>query len=115
MSELSCCRHHQIVFTRQGCDICTMQYALRQLEAERDALREALARPVSDEEYENDANYTAWVCFSNGGIHIADSDTSKALKVWRRSGINAMLAARLAAATERNAGCNSPANQQGGG
>lgn len=50
MSELSCCRHHQIVFTRQGCDICTMQYALRQLEAERDALREALTRPVSDAE-----------------------------------------------------------------
>ena len=53
-----------------------------------------LMAPVSDEEYENDRNYTAWVCFSNGGIHIADSDTNKALKVWRRSGIDALLAER---------------------
>lgn len=31
--------------------------------------------------------YVAWICFSNGGIHICDSDTDKAFKVWRKGPI----------------------------
>lgn len=88
MSELSCCRHHQIVFTRQGCDICTMQYALRQLEAERDALREALTRPVSDAEAYRFRNHY-------GGTTLPDYWIKIALELFRES--------RLAAATKVNA------------
>lgn len=38
-------------------------------------------------EIENE--YVAHLCFSNGGIHICDSDTDKAFKVWRRSALEA--------------------------
>ena len=51
------------------------------------------AKPVQPWSEKEDDNYVAYLCFSNGGLHIADSDTDKAFKVWRARDIKKIIAA----------------------
>jgi len=61
---------------------------------------EPTAQPWTED---TDDNYVAYLCFSNGGLHIADSDTDKAFKVWRARDVKKIIAAHAPAPAVRDA------------
>ena len=97
----------------EGIEVLTYNYAMRQLPSgnwlfsvvdapslEAIGGRSKQPAPKQDGDVvENNNDYVAHLCFSNGGIHIADSDTDKAFKVWRARDVKRIVTAALAEAT----------------